>query len=173
MVSLREYLESKIAANADAIAAHRVDTTEALAQHSRADAIAHATGDARCRAIEIAHELMIAGQHVFARKDDIQTSLDASEKAILKAELSTEKRFESVNEFRATLADQQITLVRKSEVEIRFEALNAKLDAAVLQLQTSKGREMGLAAAAMIVSTILGLIMAGVSLYISMGNKHT
>lgn len=36
--------------------------------------------------------------------------------AVLKAEAATEKRFESVNEFRDTLKDQQITFATKTEV---------------------------------------------------------
>ena len=78
--------------------------------------------------------------------------LAASEKAIIKAEIASERRFEGVNEFRAQLADQQATLARKAEVNIRFEALEKKLDTAVTQLQQSKGRETGVNLVATIVA---------------------
>ena len=61
-------------------------------------------------------------QDEFARITDITVAMNASEKAILKAETATERRFESVNEFRSQLADQQITFVRKPEVDLRFKA---------------------------------------------------
>lgn len=40
----------------------------------------------------------------------------AQQEAVLKAEAATEKRFESVNEFRDTLKDQQITFATKVEI---------------------------------------------------------
>ena len=64
----------------------------------------------------------------------ISTAMSASEKAVLKAEAAADRRFESVNEFRNTLADQQTTFSRISEVNIRFEGIEGKLDSAVKAL---------------------------------------
>ena|SRR5580693_1783506 len=64
-----------------------------------------------------------------SQKEAVNAALAAADRAVLKAELATEKRFEAVNEFRATLADQQRTLMPRSEAEAITKALEAKLDA--------------------------------------------
>lgn len=68
------------------------------------------------------------GAALVAAKDALTSALSASEKAISKAEEANEKRFSSVNEFRATLTDQQKTFVVKTEADYRFAALVTKLD---------------------------------------------
>lgn len=72
---------------------------------------------------EIAHlrELMNANDKRYAER------FEAQQKAIEKAELASEKRFEGVNEFRATLADQQRSLMPRQEAEVLIRALNDKL----------------------------------------------
>jgi hypothetical protein len=54
---------------------------------------------------------------LLSAKEAVQTALTAAEKAVVKAETATEKRFESVNEFRATLSDQAASF--PSRVELR------------------------------------------------------
>jgi hypothetical protein len=54
-------------------------------------------------------------------------ALDAAEKAVLKAEQASEKRFEGVNEFRETLSDQAASFVTRNEVDARLGAVNAIL----------------------------------------------
>lgn len=58
----------------------------------------------------------------------IQSTLAASEKAITKAEKATEKRFESVNEFRKALNDSQRTYMPRIETELLINQLSAKVD---------------------------------------------
>jgi hypothetical protein len=53
-------------------------------------------------------------------------ALNASDKAVTKAELATEKRFEGVNEFRGSLTDLTSTMMPRSEASARFEALDNK-----------------------------------------------
>jgi hypothetical protein len=69
------------------------------------------------------------GQRFDAQNKALEYALDASSKAVMKAESTSEKRFEGVNEFRATLADQQRTLMPRSEVEAIFKGIDARLDA--------------------------------------------
>jgi len=53
----------------------------------------------------------------------------SSQQAMVKTALdSNEKRFESINEFRAQLGDQQRTFVTRSESDIRIAALGEKVD---------------------------------------------
>lgn len=63
-----------------------------------------------------------------AAKESVAFALTAAEKAIAKAEVSTEKRFEAVNEFRATLSDQNNTFVRSVEFNVAHASLVEKVD---------------------------------------------
>jgi hypothetical protein len=63
--------------------------------------------------------------------------LAAAKEAVAKAEGAAEKRFDSVNEFRATLKDQQTTLMPRSEADVRMKAIEAKvgdLEARIVQI---------------------------------------
>lgn len=59
----------------------------------------------------------------------VNAALQAAEKAVTKAEAASEKRFESVNEFRATLADQQRTFIPRAEADLRMGTLEAQVQA--------------------------------------------
>ena len=69
-----------------------------------------------------------------SQKEAVNAALAAADRAVAKAEVSTEKRFENVNEFRATLADQQRTLMPRSEAEAVMHSLEAKLEASTKTL---------------------------------------
>jgi hypothetical protein len=55
-------------------------------------------------------------------------ALASADRANTKAETATEKRFDSVNEFRATLQDQQRTFIPRAEMEITLKGINDKID---------------------------------------------
>lgn len=55
-------------------------------------------------------------------RSEVLTAFIASDKAINKAEVATEKRFEGVNEFRAQLADQATSFIPRTEAEARISA---------------------------------------------------
>jgi hypothetical protein len=76
----------------------------------------------RFLASQKALELGLAGQ-----KSEISAALAAADRAVLKAEAATEKRFESVNEFRGTLDNQQRTLIPRSEVDVLIRGLDEKI----------------------------------------------
>lgn len=67
-------------------------------------------------------------------REENRLSLQSSEKAILKAESANEKRFESVNEFRAQQADMIQTFSRKDESETRFTGLIEKIESCISQI---------------------------------------
>ncbi len=52
-----------------------------------------------------------------SQADKVALALDASEKAITKAEIATDKRFHSMNEFRKALADLSSTMATRREME--------------------------------------------------------
>lgn len=82
-----------------------------------------------------------------AARTAVEAALTSAKEAVTKAETAAEKRFEGVNEFRATLADQQRTLLPRVEGELRFvgvEARITKLESAQVE-STSKrtgGKEL-------------------------------
>jgi tetrahydromethanopterin S-methyltransferase subunit G len=111
------------------------------------------------------------------RLSDMQIALAAAlaavEKATVKSELAVESRLTGMNEFRSQMADQQATLVRKSEVDYRFDALEKKVDTAIAQLQTSKGREAGLGLAWGIVVVVVTLILSAVGVVLAVMTRHS
>lgn len=62
-----------------------------------------------------------------AQDYSVKLSMDNSERAIAKAEVATEKRFDSINEFRATLADQASRLMPRSEYDVQHKALEERV----------------------------------------------
>ena len=80
-----------------------------------------------------------------ASKEAVQFALAAAEKAVIKAETAAEKRFESVNEFRNTLKDQQATLLPRAEFAVQHQAIIDRL--AILEEAgiASRGKSSGLA----------------------------
>jgi hypothetical protein len=81
-------------------------------------------------------------QRFIAQALATDAALAAAERAVLKAEASAERRFEGVNEFRSTLADQQRNLIPRAEVDVlirgvvqQITALEKTLDASVAERQ--------------------------------------
>lgn len=64
-----------------------------------------------------------------AQKEMIVAALASADRAIVKAELANDKRFDGVNEFRAALDNQQRTLIQRSEVDVLFKGLDSKIAA--------------------------------------------
>ena len=98
------------------------------------------------------------------------TAADAKE-AVNKAQQATEKRFDSVNEFRAQLKDQQTTFMSRAEVEQRMKALTDVV--ALLQQRVDKTEGQGTGAAnlwALIVGA-LGLLFGAVGLYLAFSRR--
>jgi hypothetical protein len=57
----------------------------------------------------------------------IDAALAAAEKAVTKAEVATEKRFDSVNEFRKTLSDQAGSFMQRGEFVAQHKSLEEKV----------------------------------------------
>lgn len=87
-----------------------------------------------------------------AQQTAMQTALTSAEKAVgvaqtaaaaavAKAETAAEKRFDSVNEFRAQLADQATTFIPRAETEARLATLTEKIDS-LRSWATTRDREI-------------------------------
>lgn len=72
----------------------------------------------------------------------VNAALAAAKEAVIKAENATEKRFEGVNEFRNTLADQQRTLIPRAEAELIIKGISDRLKV-VEDLRIEKTGESG------------------------------
>jgi len=79
-------------------------------------------------------------ERFIAAKDNINIALLASEKAIGKAELANDKRFDSVNEFRGSLSDQTKNFLPRIEYQVQHATLTEKLDAFGIRLQVIETR---------------------------------
>jgi hypothetical protein len=79
-----------------------------------------------------------------AQKLNVDKALDAADRAVTKAEVAAEKRFESVNEFRASLSDQQRTLMPRAEAELLIKTLSDRIEANTQALTTIRGQKSGM-----------------------------
>jgi 3-oxoacyl-ACP reductase-like protein len=84
-------------------------------------------------------------------KEGVSAAMASAEKAILKAETATEKRFDSVNEFRQAMKDQQETFANKAETNLRLDEIARRLDRVTSGMELSSGKASG------IVTVALGL----------------
>lgn len=98
--------------------------------------------------------------------------MDATDKAISKAELAIEKRLESVNEFRHQMGDMQLTLVRKAEVDIRFESFEKRIEVLVAAGNKLVGQEKGIGMAWSIMTVVLSLVLSAVGVVVSLLLHH-
>jgi hypothetical protein len=73
----------------------------------------------------------------------VNAALQAAEKAVTKAEAASEKRFESVNEFRNTLSDQARTFIPRAEADLRMGTIESQLQALTSGNIERRGQEKG------------------------------
>jgi hypothetical protein len=102
---------------------------------------------------------------------ETQAAQTAADRAVLKAEAATEKRFESVNEFRGTLDNQQRTLIPRSEVDVIVKGLEGKIGNLETQVNTLRSVHQGIVGgwgyavgAVGFLISIASLIMLGIKL---------
>lgn len=62
-------------------------------------------------------------QRFEAQEKALTAALTSAKEAVDKANIASEKRFDSVNEFRNTLADQQRTLLPRTEYSVQHQSL--------------------------------------------------
>lgn len=63
-----------------------------------------------------------------AARTAVDAALSAAKEAVAKAEIAVEKRLEAVNEFRGVMDDRQRLTMPRTEAELRFDAMEKKLD---------------------------------------------
>jgi hypothetical protein len=101
----------------------------------------------------------------FSSQDKAVTAaLQAAEKAVQKAEVAAEKRFDSVNEFRAQLSDQAATFMPRLEAEQRIAQQSEKLARVESRLDRQDGKTGGAGSLASALVAGAGLLVAVVTL---------
>jgi hypothetical protein len=80
-----------------------------------------------------------------AQEKAVQAALASADRAVAKAEMAAERRFDSVNEFRSTLSDQARLLMPRSETEQALKSLTDKIDILTSRVnqRDDRGRGMG------------------------------
>ena len=93
-----------------------------------------------------------------ASKEAVSFALAAAEKAVIKAETAAEKRFESVNEFREQLKDQQATLLPRAEFQVQHDAVGDRIGVLERDAVAARGKSTGISSiGAVIIGAFIGL----------------
>jgi hypothetical protein len=133
--TLREYLTSRIDAN-EAAALQRFESSNTALQAALA-----------------------------AAKELVSNAQSAADRAVQKAEIASDKRFEGVNEFRAQLADQQRTLMPRAEVEVLLKAITDRVKAVEILQSQSSGTKIGITEGWGWAVGVVGLVLFVVSIF--------
>jgi len=111
-----------------------------------------------------------------AQEKAVQAALTAADRAVNKAELGAEKRFEGVNEFRSALADQQRSLMPRSESEAHWSSLTKEVQDLKEQIIAMRDRSIGVRGgwgyAAGLIGLLVGItgaIMTAIALFSKAG----
>jgi dsDNA-specific endonuclease/ATPase MutS2 len=129
-VSLREHLESKIAA---------------LEQHT---------------ATMFAERATAVNAALAAAEKAVTAALVAAKEAVNKAETAQEKRNEGMNEFRKAMSDQQASLAPKGETDLRLAAIEKRLDLSAGKTQGITASGVFLAATVSVLVGVVTLYLA-------------
>ena len=95
----------------------------------------------------------------------VDTAMKAADKALIKAEASTERRLEALNELRALASDQATLLMPRSEYAVQHQALVDRVTICEGRLTLSEGRGGGLKDAWGYLVGLAGLVIAAFTLY--------
>src|SRR5260221_9850687 len=92
-------------------------------------------------------ECSVLKKYFDARLDTIERVANErfkyTEIAVQKAEIATEKRFESVNEFRKALSDQTNTFITRTEYNIQHQVVLEKLASLIDRFNIATGQDTG------------------------------
>jgi hypothetical protein len=105
-------------------------------------------------------------QYVDLNNRGITVAMVAAKEAVDRAATATEKRFESVNEFRQTLSDQTSSFVSRNEYNAALSASIQRSEALARSIAAIEGRNLGasdlgskiIAVAAVIIALVSSLL---------------
>ncbi len=97
-----------------------------------------------------------------AEDEKVALALAAADKAQVKADFATEKRFDGINEFRQTLLAQASTFATKSTMDAQFAATDAQFDALREKIEALSAQVAKLLIS--LLTTIVGVLLAALVL---------
>jgi len=95
-----------------------------------------------------------------------QTALNSAERAVAKAEIAADKRFDSVNEFRAALSDQTNTFITRKEAEAQTNRNAEDIQKLSARVEHSEGRGSGITAGWTYLVGFASLVATIITIYI-------
>ena len=102
-------------------------------------------------------------QRFEAQEKAVGAALAAADRAVVKAELAADKRFDGVNEFRQTLSDQNATFITRTEAEAAINRNTTDIAKLTARMDVSSGRGVGAQVVWGYVSGAVGLLLTVVS----------
>jgi len=115
--------------------------------------------------LDVNGKFQLLNTALLAIEKSAAAALAASEKAVSKAEISSERRFESTNEWRSTVQDLIKDTISRKEVDQRIEMVNKETAGIASRLDRIEAGRLGLQAGWGIlisVITVAGLVIFGV-----------
>jgi hypothetical protein len=106
------------------------------------------------------------------QKHAIELALAGLDRAVSKAEVAVDKRFDSVNEFRQTLSDQARDFASNQAVDIRFGTAFEKLAGLDSSVRAIQAKESGFNAAWVVVFSLIVAGSAVAALVLTLVVRH-
>jgi phosphopantetheinyl transferase (holo-ACP synthase) len=100
-----------------------------------------------------------------AARTAVDAALSAAKEAVAKAEAASDKRFQSVDEFRSTLLDQQRLLMPRAEQEAINQTSREKHTSFEKQFENMRGQRSGIQTLFATGMAIGGFLLAAASIY--------
>jgi len=107
-----------------------------------------------------------------AQEKAVLSALAASDRAVNKAEMASEKRFDSVNEFRAALNDSARLLMPRLEAEQRMGGLEKTITEVKTALDAKDNKGVGISAGLMMVVVAVSVLVNIIMVFYYIGNMH-
>ncbi len=102
----------------------------------------------------------------------VQAALIAAKEAVQKAENAAEKRFDSVNEFRNTLRDQQLLLMTRAEGDAKFRDTERRLSEITENLNRRASEQKGAGDLWSIIVAGVGFLMMLIGGYVALNPRR-
>lgn len=107
-----------------------------------------------------------------AAKEAGANALQSAKEAVIKAEEAANKRFEGVNEFRATLSDQAQTFISKAEADARLKALELDTARNSSRIEAIQARGEGASSLWGVIATGIGVLIAFAMFAMAFSNRQ-
>lgn len=102
----------------------------------------------------------------------MQTALTDVKNDVDKADAAISERFDSVNEFRAQLNDQQRTFMPRLEYEQAHDALISRVDELTIRVNDNTSRAQGASSIWPLVFGVFGMVVGAFGIYMAISNRQ-